>query len=217
MPSDDVSKKTSTARTRYHAFVTYASLEQINRVIYDHLNSIVSYCYICHDNDATDIHYHLIIRTYDAWSISQIAKWFSFVKMESGQNTFNERVGDLSALEAYLTHSDAESVKQGKHRYDSSLIKDFGLLSASTRREAYDDTYEIVLAMQAGMRTRELVRRYGKKFLYHYSQYIAVRDAIEYEDRVQAVIARDALAKEEALQKLPPIPLDNISIEEILK
>ena len=218
MPSNDVKqKKPSTAKTRYHSFMTYATLEQINKVIYNHQSSIVSYCYILHDKDPTDIHYHLVIRTYDAWSPAQINKWFAFVKLETDQNTFNEAVKDLASLEAYLTHSDADSVEKGKHQYDRSEIKDFGLLSTSTCHNSYDDTYEIMLAMQAGMGTRELVRRYGKKFLYHYSQFVAVREAIDSEDRMERAIAYDARMKQEALQKQPPIPLDNIDIDEVMK
>ena len=218
MPSNtDKPKKSSTAKTRYHSFMTYASIEQINKVIYNHQSSIVSYCYILHDKDPTDVHHHLVIRTYDAWSPAQINKWFAFVKLETGQNTFNEAVKDLASLEAYLTHSDADSVEKGKHQYDRSEIKDFGLLSTSTTHKSYDDTYEIMLAMQAGMNTRELVRRYGKKFLYHYSQFVAVRDAIDAEDRMELAIASDLRARQSALQKQPSIPLDNIDIDEVLK
>lgn len=218
MPSNDVKeKKPSTAKTRYHSFMTYATLEQINKVIYNHQSSIVSYCYICHDQDQTDVHYHLVIRTYDAWSPAQINKWFAFIKMETEQNTFNEPVADLAALETYLTHTDAESVKQDKHPYDRALIKDFGLLSTSTCHKSYDDTYEIMLAMQAGMNTRELVRRYGKKFLYHYSQFVAVKEAIHNEDMWERHRSADERAKQEALQKQPPIPLDNIDIDDVLK
>lgn len=236
MPSNDVKeKKPSTAKTRYHSFMTYATLEQINKVIFNHQSSIVSYCYICHDQDETTPHYHLVIRTYDAWSPAQINKWFAFVKMETEQNTFNEAVKDLDALETYLTHTDAESVKQGKHPYDRALIKDFGLLSTSTCHKSYDDTYEIMLAMQAGMNTRELVRRYGKKFLYHYSQFVAVNEAIvreDYYERERQRPEREQLpfgwpryetynAPEYACVKVPadakPIPVDNIDIEEVLK
>ena len=218
MPSNDVKqKKSSTSRPRYHAFMTYATIEQINRVIYDHQSSIVSYAYICHDQDETDTHYHLIVRTYDGWSSSQILKWFSFVKKETEQNTFVEELGDLKAFATYLTHTDAKSIEQGKHPYDKSLIKDFGLLSTDTTHESYDDTYEIVLAMMAGMRTRDLVRRYGKKFIYHFSQFIAVKEAIDAEDRMERYIADDLRTKQESLQKQPPIPLDNIDIDDVLK
>ena len=74
-----------------------------------------------------------------------------------------------------------------------------------------------MLAMQAGMNTRELVRRYGKKFLYHYSQFVAVNEAINQEDMMERARLHDALARQEALQKQPPIPLDNIDIDEVLK
>ena len=218
MPSNDVKeKKPSTAKTRYHSFMTYATLEQINKVIYNHQSSIVSYCYICHDQDETTPHYHLVIRTYDAWSPAQINKWFAFVKMETEQNTFNEAVKDLDALETYLTHTDAESVKQGKHPYDRALIKDFGLLSTSTCHKSYDDTYEIMLAMQAGMNTRELVRRYGKKFLYHYSQFVAVNEAIDREEAIAKMYNSPDYVKPYVYDqtKLKPIPLDNVNIDEV--
>lgn len=233
MPSNDVKQKKS-AKPRYHAFMTYASIEQINKVIYNHQSSIVSYAYICHDADATDTHYHLIIRTYDGWSPAQILKWFSFIKLESNQNTFVEELGDLKAFALYLTHKDAKSIEQGKHQYDKSLIKDFGLISTDTIHESYDDTYEIVLAMQAGMHTRELVRRYGKKFIFHYSQFVAVKEAIERDDYYmlerlrpererlpygwRKVDSCDApeYASKKVLDDAKPIPLDNINIDEPL-
>lgn len=220
MPSNDVKeKKPSTAKTRYHSFMTYATLEQIHKVIYNHQSSIVSYAYIYHDRDETSPHYHLLIRTYDAWSAFQINKWFSFVKNETGQNTMCKPVGDLSALHTYLTHEDADSVAEGKAIYDRSLIKDFGLLANDTTHKSYDDTYEIMLAMQAGMNTRELVRRYGKKFLYHYSQFVAVNEAIDREDAIARTYDAPDYAKPHVYDqtKLKPIPLDNVNIDEVLK
>ena len=213
MPPNDVKqKKTSTSKPRYHAFMTYATLEQINKVIYNHLSSIVSYAYICHDADATDTHYHLIIRTYDGWSPAQILKWFSFVKMETDQNTFVEELGDLKAFALYLTHKDAKSIEQGKHPYDKSLIKDFGLISTDTTHESYDDTYEIVLAMMAGMRTRDLVRRYGKKFIYHYSQFMAVKEAMQQDEWLEQSRLSD-IRQGYKNENLKPIPLDQVDLD----
>lgn len=236
MPSNDVKqKKSSTAKPRYHAFMTYATIEQINKVIYNHQSSIVSYAYICHDQDKTDIHHHLIVRTYDGWSSAQILKWFSFIKLETNQNTFVEELGDLKAFALYLTHKDAKSIEQGKHPYDKSLIRDFGLISNDVSHESYDDTYEIVLAMMGGMRTRDLVRRYGKKFIYHYSQFEAVKEAIMREDYYEDERKRPERerlpygwrrnesydAPDYACVKTPtdakPIPLDNIDIDDVLK
>lgn len=227
----------SNKAVRMHSFVTYANETQVHSVIKSHQNSIRSFAYIIHDKDKNDLHIHLLVRTYDAWTPKQICKWFNGLTDNDGRNvnTFDEPIGDLMALHTYIQHKDEESIQNGKAQYDASLIKDFGLFAELTEKDSYDDTYEIINSMIKGIGTRALVRRYGKKFIYHYSQFIAVKEAIEREDYYEYERTRptneqlpygwrrEYNAPDHAINKnlIPdnqkPIPLDNISLDDILK
>lgn len=227
----------STKAVRMHSFVTYANEAQVHSVIKSHQNSIRSFAYIVHDKDKNDLHIHLLVRTYDAWTPKQICKWFNGITDKEGRNvnTFDEPIGDLMALRTYIQHKDDESIQKGKAQYDASLIKDFGLFAELTEKDSYDDTYEIINSMIKGIGTRALVRRYGKKFIYHYSQFMAVKEAIEREDyyeyeRTKPVNEqlpygwrREYNAPDYAINKNPipdtqkSIPLDNLSLDDLLK
>lgn len=209
----------SSKKTRAFSLMTYCNKKQIAEVLGSHNSSIRAYAYILHDQDETTSHYHVVFRTFDAWSIPQIEKWWKGFTDEKGQaiNTFVQQATDLHALKEYLTHSDAESRAAGKHLYDPTDIISVGLFDLVSKKDAVDDTLEIVDHMVNGASTRWLIRRYGKAFVYHFSQFCAVREAIESEFRMELAKAYDAQIEKERLSQQPPIPLDNINIEEVLK
>lgn len=154
-----------------------------------HNKQIRGYAYIYHDKDEAEKHYHLLIRTYDAWTTEQIAKWFSLCKDENGEyvNTLNEPITDILAIRNYLTHMDADSIKAGKHQYDESEIIDRNLLRTIEKKDSHDFTYQIILLMEAKTPLRDLLRIYGKDFLYHYRQYKEfLEDMQEQEQRQRA-------------------------------
>lgn len=209
----------SSKKTRAFSLITYCNKKQIVEVLGSHNSSIRAFAYIYHDQDETTPHYHVVFRTFDAWSIPQIEKWWKGFTDEKGQeiNTFVQQATDLHALKEYLTHSDAESRAAGKHLYNSSDIISVGLFDLVSKKDAVDDTLEIVDHMVYGASTRWLIRRYGKAFVYHFSQFCAVREAIESEMRMELAKAYDASIKQEKSSKSTPIPLDNVCIEELLK
>lgn len=211
-------KKNSNSAVRYHSFVTYASERDIQEVMHNHANSIRSFAYMYHDKDITDLHYHLLVRTYDAWTPRQINKWFDYIKLNKGVNTFCEPAGSIESLRTYIQHKDLESIEAGKATYELDQIKDFGLFAEYTEKDSCDNTYEIINAMLKGVNTRMLVRRYGKQLIYHYSQFLAVVDKIKDEEAYEAIYSDPDYKKPYVYDqtKLKPIPLDNIDIEDVL-
>lgn len=199
---------------RWHSLITYADESDIQGVIYKHSTSIRAYAYIHHNRDNTEPHYHLVIRTYDAWSPKQLLKWFDNLKITKNINTLYEPLGDVGAFKLYLQHKDIESIEAGKAQYDISEIKDFGLFSEYTEKDSYDGTFEIINAMLQGVPTRTLVRRYGKQLIYHYSQFLAVKEQIQEEDRYNEIYNSKPYEKPIVYDqtKLKPIPLDQVEL-----
>ena len=183
-------EKRAPSAVRLHSLITYAEEKDIQNVIFNHSSSIRSYAYIHHSRDITEPHFHLVIRTYDAWSQTQLLKWFDNLKITKNINTLYQQGGDIGGLKTYLQHKDLKSIQEGKEQYELEEIKDFGLFSEYTEKDSYDGTYEIINAMLQGVPTRTLVRRYGKQLIYHYSQFVAVKEAIEQEDHLEEVYSK---------------------------
>lgn len=169
-------------RTRVFSLITYVGEENIKKVLQDHVRSLRAYAYILHDKDESVQHHHLLLRTYDAWTITQILKWFDKFKLEINENTLGEPASDLHALRDYITHSDYESIKAGKHRYDVSEIVDYNMFVLVENKDSYDETYAILNDVLLGVKTRELVRRYGKNYLYHITCFDIARDRILFDE-----------------------------------
>ena len=179
-------------KTRYFSLMTYASEKQIQKVIQSHIKSIRAFAFIFHDKDEAEPHHHIIMRTHSTWSSFQIRKWFAGLldKEKKQINTFCEPANDLGALEEYLTHSDEESKQKGKHEYSRDDIKDFGLWDMIPRGESYDDSYEILNHLLSGTSYREMVRHYGRKFVYHWGAYSDLADKIRTDEGYKEAAVR---------------------------
>lgn len=166
----------SQQRVRNFSIMTYLKESQLTKVIKAHIRSIRAYAYICHDKDDAEPHIHLIMRTHCAWSCKQLSKWFEGYKDKKGEhvNTMVEVAHDLVALKDYLTHSDEESKEKGKHEYSESEIHDLGMWDMIPRNDSYDSSYEILNKVMCGYSYRQLVREYGREFLYHWERYTDV-------------------------------------------
>ena len=160
-------------RVRFFSLTTYATEKQIQKVVTDHVRSIRALCYIYHDKDESEPHHHVLIRTHSAWTSVQIARWFSDLKDEKREkvNTFCEVAHDMDSLVRYILHDTAEAREAGKHLYSREDIKDFGMCDLAERKDSYDSSYEILMRVLSGMNPRELVRYYGRDFLYHINAY----------------------------------------------
>jgi hypothetical protein len=168
--------RNSLKKVRNFSIMTYLKESQLSKVMKAHIKSVRAYAYIYHDKDDAEPHIHLIMRTYSSWSCTQLAKWFEGYKDKKGErvNTFVEVAHDLVALKDYMTHSDEESKEKGKHQYNESEIHDFGMWDMIPRNDSYDSSYEILNKVMSGYSYRQLVREYGREFLYHWEKYADV-------------------------------------------
>ncbi len=167
-------------RTRFFSLTSYATEKQIQKVIADHVSSLRALCYIHHDQDESEPHYHILMRTHSAWTTTQIAKWFADLKDKEKKpvNTFCETANDMEALKRYIIHDTEEAREAGKHQYSMDDIKDFGMCDLAERKDSYDSSYEILMRVLAGANPRDLVRYYGRDYLYHINCYQECADRI---------------------------------------
>ena len=169
-------------KTRYFAIVSYLTCEQLASILQTKSSSVRAWALINHDKDIKDPHRHVVIRTHSTWTPSQVGAWFKgYYNGEKEVNTFVEVVHDRTAICEYLTHENDPD----KHHYDVSEIVDHGLADIMPSGESSDDTFEIVEKMLEGVSTRELVRLYGRDFLYHYGSYALVVERIRQEEQYE--------------------------------
>ena len=207
--SNEIKSPKMGKKVRFFSLTTYANEKQIQRIVCDHAKSIRALCYIHHDQDESEPHYHILMRTHSNWTTTQITKWFADLKDKEKKpiNTFCEIANDMDALKRYIIHDTEEARAEGKHQYTIEDIKDFGMCDLSERKDAYDSSYEILLKVLAGANPRELVRYYGRDYLYHINAYHECVDRIrELEGyREASMFARINMFDQKNLQKVDNI------------
>lgn len=172
-------------KSRFICAISYATKDQILSVIGSHSKSINAFAFIRHDKDQdVEPHFHICFKLYSAWSPQQVGKWFALLKDEKGEyiNTLPEVLNSPSAYLEYLLHTDPESIKAGKHFYSIDEIFDGGLLRDKDAPDARDSSFEIIEKIIARCPTKQLVRLYGRDFVYHFGAYHEVADQIEREE-----------------------------------
>lgn len=161
---------------RYFALVSYRTdTDGLIQTIEKKRNSVRAYALIKHDQDEADTHHHIVLRTNTTWTCPAIAKWFAD---DSGQNTFAQIVRDRTGIIDYLTHEN----EPDKHHYDKNDIIDGGLSDILPAEDSSDDSYEIIEKLLEGYPIRELIRLYGRDFLYHLPAYMTAVNLIRDEE-----------------------------------
>lgn len=169
----------TSAKGRYFALVSYRQdTAGLVQAIEKKRNSVRAYAIIKHDRDEADPHHHMVLRTHSTWNCPQVAKWFAD---DSGQNTFAQIVRDRTGIIDYLTHEN----EPDKHHYDKSDIIDGGLDDILPAGEASDDTFEILDKLLEGCSIREMVRLYGRDFLYHLPAYMNAVNLIREQENLR--------------------------------
>ena len=170
--------------SRYFSLISYCSARDIEKILANHRSSIRAYAYIYHNADEVTPHFHILIRTLSSWKPLALCKWFSACVDDSGApvNTFCEIASSIDSLVPYILHETEESIADGKHRYDKSEIISYRLFDLKMQTDSFDSSYEVVKAMILGVPARELVRRYGRDYVYHFNAYQAVVDKIVTEE-----------------------------------
>lgn len=149
--------------------ITYLSFEEVVAVLQTKLDQgqIEYASCIYHDKDNTPAHTHIYMRMARSRDKAQLIRWFRGVD-ENGLlvNTFAESlVGTMQDIQRYFIHAD----NPDKYQYAESDIVYVG--SACYIDSAKDDTYHIVEMLINGVSLLEIVKVYGKDFVYHYNHY----------------------------------------------
>lgn len=150
--------------------VTYCD---INLFINDLIPLCNHYCYIYHDKDNADSHYHLLITFKREISAKKLISLFP-----TYQNTFVEPTNkeELKGDFLYLTHSNAND----KYQYSidnviSNNIDYYLTLTNVEKKELKnDDLYEDIVHSE--WNPRRLVQKYGRDFIINYNRYSEFRE-----------------------------------------
>lgn len=166
-------KKMSNSRTRNFSLTSYLDAAKINLTLLAHENQIRFYAYILHDKDTNEDgtlkepHYHIIIVTYNAKTVSAVRRWFyGWVDKEGKDiNTLGQACNDIYNAYDYLYHKN----QPDKYQYDSDLIvsnnKGHFLGSADTD---IDSATQMLFDLVKGVSYRQMAKKYGRDFIFHY-------------------------------------------------
>lgn len=161
---------------RFHC-ITYLNEMQLKVVLMYRTNQIRSWAYAYHDKDTKEDgtpkepHFHILLVTHSAHTLSAIRRWFGDYYDENGEITTTAQIcQDIYDSYKYLWHGTKQAREQGKYLYDKSIVKvDDKQRVFQASEEAEFDT--ITLAAEAlinGVSVRELGKRYGRDFILHY-------------------------------------------------
>lgn len=178
------------------------SIDIINDILDKKLKYIKSYAFIYHDKDIyfNDIlddkneilhkkgdlkvpHFHIYLKLKSNRYADEIKRWFMPKELidENGlsYNCLSQKVKSSFACIEYLTHKNEPE----KYQYSENDIISYNIDSVLDN-DSIDNSIDIVEDMLSGFSTRELVKRYGRDFIYHYSSYSAIVAKIKYEDAI---------------------------------
>ena len=168
-------------KDRWFTCVTYANENAVKYMIQKQRNAIRAFAYIIHDKDETDTHIQIILRTYQPYAFKTILNWFRAAQIETGsekiQNTFVQTIIDRYGIVNYLTHKD----EPDKAQYDESQIVDGGLEQFYENDGTKDNSFEIITDLMENVSYYDMVKRYGREYIYHHDQYEKVAARIRAE------------------------------------
>lgn len=199
---------------KHFSAITYLSEFQLAQILEKCSGSIDHYAYILHDKDVEDgkpkaPHYHLLVVTHSAILEKTFRSWFVGYVDEKGRdiNTLVECTGpngkgrlSMESLYSYLTHKNAPD----KYQYsDDAVVQSDGMLEyvqklSTASSDDVDPTFDIIMQLMEDPNPLPLIKKYGKNFLYHYSQYkLALKDigfclgkALDLEQKLATLDAR---------------------------
>lgn len=153
-------------QSRKWSIMTYLRPTDIAKVFDDKCDKVRAYAYCTHDKDEnTEPHTHVIVWLNTPYPSSSIKNWFrgEDVKGELA-NTLAEPCKDIAAMFRYLTHKD----NPDKYQYgdDDVICSDPSMFEDDVQT---DDTWTAVDDLLNGVPLKEVARRYGRDFIYHYS------------------------------------------------
>lgn len=182
------------AKTNNWFLVSYAPFDVIQSALENKIEQIKGYAFILHDKDVylKDVfnndgelvhakgepeipHFHIFVSLFSSREGGEICRWFKCVDSEGKKiNTLIEVVHCNSSALDYLTHK----AQPEKYQYNNSDVYCGGPCmcvsedgSVELLNETIDPSFDIVDSMCHDVPLMQLVKTYGKDFVYHYSSY----------------------------------------------
>lgn len=205
----------TTKEYKYISLMTYATEEEICKVLEEKKPYIKAVSYIFHNKETAEPHTHIALELKRSRKGQAILRWFKGLKDSKGQtaNTLAEEVISVSALHDYFTHSDSQSIQNGKHQYTEEDIKTIAGLDhawdymtawekaeeqAEAKEQKADETEQLLQDILDEVPQREMCRRYGRDYMKNYQQYKNFASLVVLEetgDFERALRMRDSLEK----------------------
>lgn len=153
-------------RSRKWSLVTYLRPSDIASVFADKFDKVRAYAYCTHDKDeGKETHTHIVVWLNTPYSSSTIKNWFRGADSKGElANTLAEPCKDIVSMYRYLIHADNPE----KYQYDSEdrICSDPSCFEEDVQS---DDVFNAVEDLLNGIPLREVAKRYGRDFIYHYS------------------------------------------------
>lgn len=173
--------------TKALSIVTYAQEEQILKIFESKQTQILGFAYILHDCDTSESHRHIVLVLKRSRKQCEVLNWFKACTDDKGEKctTLLKPIACMRGLEEYLTHSDDDSIKAGKHQYtehDIKILKDeelFGYVTdydkalerEKVKEEKADEVESLIDDIINGVPLRDMARRYGRDYMKNSSAY----------------------------------------------
>lgn len=151
------------------------------------------------DGSIKETHTHIVLYTYNAHTSSAMRKIFnryatSIVQNdEEPQNTLVQVASDMVSAYRYLIHAD--DPRKVQYELHERIADDYSYWSSLEQSSGYNDVLansgkKMLDDLLAGTSSYEMVRRYGKEYIYHAKQYREMVETI-YTERLRSDITTD--------------------------
>lgn len=158
--------------------ITYVPENVITDVIETHSAFVDWGCWILHNNDECEPHFHVWLKLKRSRVVGEVCSWFKYgdINTRAEKNMYKN-----SAVIDYALHRNSKSIDDGKFLYDKEALR-FWNTSYPVMVQDLDKAYLALEDMLEGVSLRDLARTYGKDFIYHFKAYQELRRAIEVEE-----------------------------------
>lgn len=179
--------------------IMYCSLDFAKERLNKKLSQIESFAIIEHNRDTDkdgnikQRHLHLFLRLKSSRIVNEIKAWFVQIDEKGLPTNVLASSTRGSALDSllYLTHKNAPN----KYQYDESLIYKYNIDVNSIDDIPVDDTFNILSDYLNKTPLLQMVKKYGKDFLYHYNCYKDIASDMRIYETSQIVSNTDMVYK----------------------
>ena len=158
-------KKNNRGKRAYSLICYFTSNEEVFTAL-NTINDLQKFAFIYHDRDTTTPHYHIVIITANTHSMTSIQK--RFINETTATNCLIEPLLTPQGIYDYMTHS--HNVDKYQYSYDDIVSNDKDYFA--TAEKINDICVDIVTAMLHNVSKYELVKLYGKHFVYNYRNFL---------------------------------------------